>query len=87
MRFDFGVKLDLSRDLLGFYRMDVFEMVKNCWLCQENIWIFAWRVWSDGCGGTWMVERYRLIGRIYLSCERWVWDFGVIFDAIFVEWE
>lgn len=81
------MKLDLSRDLLGFYRMDVFEMVKNCWLCQENIWIFAWRVWSDGCGGTWMVERYRLIGRIYLSCERLVRDFGMILGAIFVEWE
>lgn len=37
MRFDFGIKLDLSRDLLGFYRMDVFEMVKNCWLYLENI--------------------------------------------------
>nr|DAX14548.1 MAG TPA: hypothetical protein [Bacteriophage sp.] len=34
-----------------------------------------------------VAERYRLIGRIYLSWDRWVRDFGVIFDAIFVEWE
>ena len=73
-------------DLLGFYRMDVLGAMKKWWLCQENIGTFVWRVGSDGCGGAWMVERYRLIGRIYLSWERWVWDFGVIFGAIFVEW-
>lgn len=83
MRFVWWVKWVLSRDLLGFYRMDVLVIVKNCWLYMGNIEIFVWRVWSDGCGGTWMLERYRLIGRIYLSWERLVRDFGVIFDAIF----
>lgn len=83
------VKWVLSRDLLGFYRMDVLVIVKNCWLCQENIEILVWWVVSDCCGGTWMLERYRLIGWIYWDWDRWVCDFGVIFGAIFerVWWE
>lgn len=39
---DFGVKLGLSRDLLGFYRMSVLGVMKNCRLCQENIEILVW---------------------------------------------
>ena len=39
-------KMVLSRDLLGFYRMDVFEMVKNCWLYLGKIGIFVdWEMW------------------------------------------
>lgn len=87
MRLVWWVKLVLSRDLLGFYRMDVLGAMKKWWLYLGNIEIFVWRVGSDGCGGTWMLERYRLIWRIYLSWERLVRDFGVIFGAIFVEWE
>ena len=83
------VKWDLSRDLFGFYRMSVLRVVKNCWLCQENIEILVWWVGSDGCGGTWMVERYRLMAWIYLSWARLVCDFWAIMGAIFerARWE
>lgn len=37
IRLVWWVKWDLSRDLLRFYRMNVFEMVKNCWLCPETL--------------------------------------------------
>ena len=83
MRLVRWVKWVLSRDLLGFYRMDDVGIVKNCWLCLGNIGIFVWWVGSDGCGGTWMLERYRLIGQIYLSWERLVRDFLAIFGVIF----
>lgn len=74
-------------DLLGFYRMDVFEIVKKRILYLGNIGIFVWWVMYWVLWEIWVAKLYRLIGRIYLSWERWVWDFGVIFDAIFVEWE
>lgn len=56
---------------------------------------YAWEIlgflcggWCcDSCGGTWMVERYRLMAWIYLSWARLVCDFCVIFGVIFVEWE
>lgn len=89
MRLVWWVKWDLSRDSFGFYRMSVLGVMKNCWLCQENIEILVWWVGSDGCGGNWIVERYRLMAWIYLDWDRWVRDFGVIFGAIFemVMWE
>ena len=89
MRLVWWVKWDLSRDLFGFYRMSVLGVMKNCWLCQENIeilvwWVMYWVLWEI-C----VAERYRLIGRIYWDWDRWVCDFGVIFGAIFemVMWE
>lgn len=89
MRLVWWVKWDLSRDLFGFYRMSVLGVMKNCWLCQENIeilvwWVMYWVLWEI-C----VAERYRLMAWIYLDWDRWVRDFGVIFGAIFemVMWE
>ena len=87
MRLEWWVKWVFSRDLFGFYRMSVLGVMKNCWLCQENIWIFAWRVMYWVLWEICVAERYRLMAWIYLDWDRWVCDFGVIFGAIFVEWE
>ena len=79
---------------IGFEYGFIGILSNECFWNGEKLLIMPGKHWdfyvvsgSDGCGGTWMVEWYRLIWRIYLSWERWVWDFGVIFGAIFVEWE
>lgn len=89
MRLEWWVKWVFSRDLFGFYRMSVLGVMKNCWLCQENIWIFAWWVMYWVLWEICVAERYRLMAWIYLDWDRWVRDFGVIFDVIFemVMWE
>lgn len=44
MRFGFGVKLDLSMDLLGFYRIDILETMKKCEIMLGKHWDLVWCV-------------------------------------------
>ena len=89
MRLAWLVKWDLSRNLLGFYRMDDVGIVKNCWLYMGNIGIFVWWVMLWELWKIWIAERYRLIRWIYWDWKRLVRDFLAILGAIFerVRWE
>ena len=44
MRFGFCVKLDLSIDLLEFYRMDILGTMKKCEIMFGEHWDLVWCV-------------------------------------------